>query len=224
VQATVTNSDGIAVAVFLINAPDFPLVFEKPGTYAIENNSKQVTVFGQGTVFFGHGAKSETGTTDDLRKFMRQRVKEMQQQLMKGLRKVSEAPRGSELDVTPVGSADRSAAAVAVRLTTDASAQGVISVDKGKLCPHRQKEVMKLLKERLPEKFYFTTHDLQAINKVYNIASKEHFAWKPDHSSRQYSDAYVDWLIKQITEDDDFLQYARQRHYELTHPEALSFG
>lgn len=76
---------------------------------------------------------------------------------------------------------------------------------------------MKLLKERLPERLYFTTHDLQAINRVHNIASKEQFAWKPEHSSRRYSDAYVDWLVEKITKEDDFLQYARQKHYEMTH-------
>ncbi len=74
------TKDGLGVAVFVINPPDAPLVFEKPGTYAVDNNRQQ-TAFGQGTVYFRHGAKSETGTTDDLRKFMDLRMREVEGQL-----------------------------------------------------------------------------------------------------------------------------------------------
>jgi hypothetical protein len=216
------EKDGRSIAVFLINPPDFPLVFERPGTYPIENNSKQITVFGQGTVYFRHGAKTETGTSDDLRKFMQHRMKEMQDQLVKGLRKVSESSRGSEIRVVPAGSLDHAPpAALSLRLTTDKNAQGVIAVDRDKLCPHRQKEVMKSLKERLPDGPLPSTHDLQAINRVYNISSKEQFAWKPEHSSRQYSDAYIDWVVEKIKADHDFLPHARRKVYEMTHPGAL---
>jgi molybdenum cofactor biosynthesis enzyme MoaA len=98
------KKDGHNVAIFLINPPDSPLVFEKPGTYSIGNNQQQ-RAFSQGTIYFRHGAKSECGTTDDLRKFISQRVREMQDQLVKGMRRVSEAPRGSQLHVVPRGQA-----------------------------------------------------------------------------------------------------------------------
>ena len=96
--------DEQTVAIFLINAPDSPIVFQKAGTYLVEKNRQQ-TVFSQGTVYFRHGAKTESGTTDDLRKFISGRVREMQDQLVKGLRKVSEAPRGSQLQIVPRGMA-----------------------------------------------------------------------------------------------------------------------
>jgi predicted HTH transcriptional regulator len=81
------EKDGHSVAIFLINPPDSPLVFEKPGTYPVGNNRQQ-TAFSKGTIYFRHGAKSESGTTDDLRKFISQRVREMQDQLLKGMRRV----------------------------------------------------------------------------------------------------------------------------------------
>lgn len=89
------EKDGHTVAIFLIEPPDFPLVFEKPGTYPIEGSKHQQTAFAQGTILFRHGAKTESGTTDDLRKFMQDRFKGIQDQLVKGMRRVSEAPRGS---------------------------------------------------------------------------------------------------------------------------------
>jgi len=102
------EKNGHPVAVFLIDPPDYPLVFEKPGTYAIEGSKHQQTAFAQGTMFFRHGAKTESGTTDDLRKFMQSRMKELQDEWMKGMRRVSEAPRGSELTVVPMGGAQTS--------------------------------------------------------------------------------------------------------------------
>src|SRR5437868_4834840 len=42
------KKDGHSVAIFLINPPDSPLVFEKPGTYPVGNNQQQ-RAFSQGT-------------------------------------------------------------------------------------------------------------------------------------------------------------------------------
>lgn len=209
------EKEGEPIAVFVINPPDFPIVFVKPGTYAVDHN-KQQTAFGHGTVFFRHGAKSEPGTTDDLRRFMHQRMKEMEQQLLQGMRKVVEAPRGSQLDV--IGVTKRAASAgLGVRLTKDKDAPGVVAVDRDILCPYRQKEVLVALKKRIPA-VDVNSHDIQSVNRVYNIHSKEGFCWQPAFGSRQYSEIYVEWLVEQITKEKDFLAIARQKYYEITHP------
>lgn len=219
------EKDGFPVAVFLIDPPDYSLIFEKPGQYAIENNTKQITVFGQGTIFFRHGAKTESGTTDDLRKFMHVRFREMQDQLIKGLRQVSEAPRGSELRAIPaVTAAYPGRDGVSVRITTDPGAQAAIAVDRHRVCPHRQKEVMQHLRERLPNGSVPTTHDLQAIVKLYDIGSNGQFAWKPEFSSRQYSDAFITWIVEQVKANPNFLGDARRRYYDLMHPGELRSG
>jgi hypothetical protein len=212
--------EGSSIAVFLINAPDYPLVFEKPGTYPVENNKRQVTAFGQGTVFFRHGAKSEHGTSDDLRRFMQQRMREVHDQLFKGLRRVVVAPRTAQLQIAPqlsLGKPDGGAAQIVVRMTDHPDAPGVVGIDRGRLCPYRQKEVIAKLRERLPEGPIPTTHDLRAINKVYNLPAREDFCWEPDYSSRQYSEAYIDWVFERIKGDPDFLSTARNGLYEITH-------
>jgi Schlafen, AlbA_2 len=212
------EKDGHSVAIFLINPPDFPLVFERPGTYAIENSSRQATAFGQGTVFFRHGAKSEPGTGDDLRRFMQQRMKEMERQILSGMRQVTEAPRGSQLQVIPAGKGRKDlASAVGVRLTTDKNALGVIPVDRGKLCPYRKKELMSELRRRLPKDLALSPYDIQAVNRVFKVSSKEDFCWQPEYSSPQYSDVYVHWLVEKITSDVDFLRTAREKYYEMNH-------
>jgi len=44
------------------------------------------------------------------------------------------------------------------------------------------------LKEVLPAGQNLNLYDLQAINKVYHIAANENFSWKPQFSTRQYSE------------------------------------
>lgn len=80
-----------------------------------------------------------------------------------------------------------------------------------------------MLKERLPPDLLLTTHDFQVIVKAYDIASNETLAWEPEFSSRQYSNAFVDWIVERITEDRDFVHDARQKAYEKTHPPVLPF-
>jgi hypothetical protein len=209
------KKDDHSVAIFLINPPDTPLVFEKPGTYPIENN-RQHAAFSQGTVYFRHGAKSECGTTDDLRKFISQRVREMQDQLVKGLRKVSEAPRGSQLQVVPRGTTRAGLdGALPVRMTLNPDAQGVIAVDRHEIFPYRQKDVMKRLKKVLPIGTAPNTYELQAINKVYKIAAEKDLSWQPDFSSRQYSEAFIEWIVDRISKDKKFLRKTRRRFREM---------
>lgn len=219
------EKDGQKVAIFLIDPPDYPLVFEKPGTYPIEGNKHQQTAFAQGTLFFRHGAKTESATTDDLRKFMQTRFKELQDQLVKGMRKVSEAPRGSELSVVPARMVDTSGmGGIPLRLTINPDAVNAIAVDRHLVFPYRQKEVIKIFKERLPLDLVPSTNDFQAIVKVHNVASNEAFAWQPKFSSRQYSDGLVEWVVEKINEDHDFAHEARRKLYEKVHPPVLSFN
>ena len=222
------EKDGYPVAIFLINSPDYPLIFEKVGTCPVENSKFQHTAFAQGTIFFRHGAKTETATTDDLRKFMQLRIREMQEQLVKGLRKVSEAPRGAVLDVIPTVAAKglvdwTGMGGIAIKISDDINAKAGIAVDRHDICPYRQKEVMAKLKVRLPDGPLPTTHDIQTIVKIYDIGSKPQYAWKPEFSSRQYSEAFIDWLVENLRTDTNFLVNVRQKSYEMTHPNSLPF-
>jgi hypothetical protein len=199
------------VALFLINPPDSPLVFEKPGTYAVDPKHQQ-TIFPQGTIYFRHGAKTEFGTTDDVRRFIEKRVREMHDQLVKGLRRVSEAPRGSQLQVVPRGTrAIGPEGAIPVRLTTNPSARGVLVTDRHEVFPYRQKDLLVKLRGAMSPGSAPNTYDLQAINKVHKIAEQEHLSWQPPFQSRLYSEAFVEWIVDKVSNQRDFLQDTRDR-------------
>jgi hypothetical protein len=200
--------NGKRVAVFLIDEPDYPLVFEKPGTYAIGTGQKNA--FSQGTVYFRHGSKSEPGTANDLRRFIQKRMREMNDRLIAGLRKIEVAERGSHIEVLPA-----SVSLSRVRLTDDPKAPEAIAVNRDDICKYRQKEVLMKIKETDPQCPLPTTHDLQAINKVHGILARNEFAWKPQFGSPQYSDLYVEWLVQKIKGDNDFLMKTRGKYREL---------
>jgi hypothetical protein len=156
---------------------------------------------------------------------MQNRFKGIQDQLMKGMRIVSEAPRGSELTVVPADIVDLSGTGgIPLRITTNPDAPGAIAVDRHRICPYRQIEVIKKLKERLPPDLVPSTNDFQSIVKFHNVASNPAFAWEPAFSSRQYSDALVDWVVEMISNDHGFAHEARRKLYEKTHPPVLPFN
>src|ERR1039458_4139195 len=67
------QKEGHPLVAFVIQAGSTPFVFEKPGTHDI-GAGKQRTAFGMGTVYFRHGAKSEPGSTTDIRLAVERRV------------------------------------------------------------------------------------------------------------------------------------------------------
>src|ERR1700682_2062740 len=56
-----------SIAVLQVQGVPIPVVFTKPGTYDI-GGGKQKNAFSVGTVYFRHGAKSEPGSTEDIRR------------------------------------------------------------------------------------------------------------------------------------------------------------
>ena len=150
---------------------------------------------------------------------MQVRIRDMEEKILKGMRQVLEAPRGAQISMVPAVSTSQTAAgAVPFYLTKNPTDQHVVAIDRGELCKHRQKEVLAALKERLPLGPNITSHDIKAINKVFDIPSNELFCWQPDYSSKQYSDAFIDWIIEQVTNDVSFLDDVRAKLWNLEHP------
>jgi hypothetical protein len=117
-----SERDGAEIAVIQVNRVSFPIVFTSPGTYTVENN-KQKTAFSVGVVYFRHGAKSEPGTSDDLVDFIKREVDDIKDYWLSGIRKVIEAPEGSQIMVLPAGSvASQSTDATGFRVTDDPNA------------------------------------------------------------------------------------------------------
>jgi schlafen family protein len=113
---------GHKLIAFLIQAATIPLVFEKPGTYDIGGN-EQRTAFSVGTVYFRHGAKSEPGTSEDIRRVIERQLEHIRRSWIKGVRKVVQAPQGSQIvTVQSTGRDAQAALATRVRAVNDPKA------------------------------------------------------------------------------------------------------
>jgi hypothetical protein len=118
IEAFRLKKRGQKVYAIAVSGASIPHVFEQPGTYDI-GGGKQKSAFGLGTVYFRHGAKSEPGTTEDIRASMDRALSGIRKLWIKGVRQVVQAPPGSEI-VTIQGTAPQtSAIARSVRAVHD---------------------------------------------------------------------------------------------------------
>lgn len=104
--------------IFHVGPTDVPIVFCKPGTYAV-SGSKQKTAFGQGTVYFRHGSKSEPARQADIRRAFDSMFSKRRREILSGVKKVVKARADEQVVVLPKS----------VRLTEDVAAPGVRLTD-----------------------------------------------------------------------------------------------
>jgi hypothetical protein len=104
---------------------------------------------------------------------------------------------------------DGSASATAIRLVEDEAAPAFKAVRTDQLYPSRQKEVVARVKQALPA-VSVTSHDIHCVRRAHGIDSKPTYFYKPQFSSPQYSDAFVDWIVQEYRKDATFFQRARQ--------------
>ncbi len=183
-----------------------PLVFEKPGTYG-DDHGNHKTAFARGTVYFRHGAKSEPALARDLARFANAEIGRVRRDLVKNVRKASNAPRGSEVIVVtpksgPAGTVDR------FRVVDDPSAPAVARTDFDVTHPFRQKELVNTINDRLGERIA-GPYEIQCVRRAYNIDSRPEFFHRPKFGSPQYSDAFVSWLITEYQRDPQFFENAK---------------
>lgn len=121
-QLTKQTSELVA---FVIPAVAVPVIFEKPGTYDI-GGGKQKTAFGVGTVYFRHGAKSEPGTSEDIRRVIERQLEQIRRSWLKGVRKIIQAPQGAHIvALHPTAKDVQQALATNVRAVNDPTATPV---------------------------------------------------------------------------------------------------
>jgi hypothetical protein len=84
--------------------------------------------------------------------------------------------------------------------------------------PHRQKEVVQLVNQRLNGSITINPHDVLCVRKVFKIdESKPNYYYKSKFSSPQYSNAFVDWLVEQYEKDPIFFDKAKQKYKSVSH-------
>ena len=202
---------GSRVVAIIIEAVDTPIVFTKVGTYS-DGPKKQKAAFSKGTVYFRHGAKSEPGNTEDLRKVIERQVESIRKSWMQGVRKVVKSPPGSQIHAFAPGveiSDSTSLNAGAIRIVDDPDAPAYRSLDYDDTHPFRQKELIVKINEGLKGKATINAFDIQCVTRIHDIKHKENFCHRPRYGSPQYSRSYVDWVIQQHAQDANFFRTTR---------------
>jgi hypothetical protein len=200
--------DGQVAAMLVIGGVRFPIIFTAPGEYEIATG-KPKSAFRVGTIYFRHGAKSEPGTTEDLREALERELSRVKEFWLEGIAKVVHAPEGSRVEVVKAVSLDGSDGAQPFRLSHTAEGPEFKVIETDRLYPHRTKEMLKKLAEMLGPKT-ISSHDLLLIRRAHNIDTDPNFSYKGMFGTRQYSDAFVEWIVASHSNDKGFMQKIRE--------------
>jgi hypothetical protein len=204
------------VVAIIVGRADVPLVFVKPGTYPVVGEKvQQKTAFSAGTVYVRHGAKSETATSDDLRRFIDRRIQIAARRWKKNIRRAVNAPVGSTVQIVPPNMRIvPDGEATGVRLVNDPTAPASKFVNPDQTHPFRQKELVAELRRCLAGKAKPTSHDIQCIRRTHSTDENPNFTYSPKFASRQYSPAFVDWITQEFQKDAEFFAKACQADRE----------
>jgi hypothetical protein len=203
--------DGRPVAVINISkSGSAPIVFTKPGTYPIEGG-RQKTAFSMGTVYFRHGAKSEPCSSEDLRQFMNQEISIRREAWLGNIRKVVEAPPGSEVAIIPPDAKPRTIepSGTPIRLVDDPSVPALGFLHPDASHPHRLMDVVRKLKDRSGGELKVSSFDIQCVRQRYEVDQNPTFFYRMKFTSPRYSEAFVEWLVQRLDEEPDFFSRVR---------------
>lgn len=210
-----SEKDGNKLTVLRVFPRSTPVVFTKPGTYPVDNK-KQKRAFSQGTVYFRHGAKSEPGTTDDLRNAIKVTVDEVREDILSGVRKVIDSPPGYEVMVLPKEIIEtESPEGLPIRLVDDPEAPQYRKINRDISHPYRQKELIKEVNTRLPKSAKINAYDILSIRRVYDLDDDEKYCYSPKFSSNQYSPTLAEWIARQFEEESEFFLLARVEYAKM---------
>ena len=211
------TKNGLNIAVMAIEGSSIPIVFKKPGTYST-SNKQQKTAFKEGSVYFRHGAKSAPGNSDDLRRSFQKELDRVKKSWLSDIGKIVKAPDKSEVIVVPRSIQQTAGGTAAlIRLTTDPNAPAYGNLDFDLTHPYRQKELINLVKQKLPDGAIFNAYDVTSLWYAHDIGDHPEFHHTPKFGSTQYSDAFVDWIVSSYNNEREFLKNARTKHYEIKH-------
>jgi hypothetical protein len=205
---TAVKRDAKKIAMITIGLANPPMIFEKPGTYAIENGRQQRTAFGAGTLYVRHGAKSEPAHSADIARLIERSVRRIRKEWLSGVRKVTAAPKGATVSVLrPRVVQSNDPKATPIRITTDPRAPEYHLIDPDQTHPWRQKELLQELNKSLPAKI--NPYDLLAVRRLHSSDDDPNFVHKSRFGSTQYSPNFAKWLLEQHSEDPTFFQKCR---------------
>jgi Putative DNA-binding domain/EC042_2821-lke REase len=202
---------GSRIAVMEVRPVHIPLIFVRPGTYDV-GQGKQKTAFAKGTAYFRHGAKSEPGTSQDIRQSVQREIEVIRRSWLGNIRKVVDAPHGHKVMVLPPEVVEsEGASATPIRLVDDPEAPADRKIDPNKTHPYRQKEVVEEINRALAGAHEVSPYDIQCVRKVHKIdESKPQFFYRPMFASARYSHAFIDWMVAQYKKNTAFYEETRR--------------
>lgn len=216
-EITEIERNGHRVTLLLIYEVSIPMVFIKPGTYDV-GEGKQKSAFGIGTIYFRHGAKSEPGNSNDLRIVINREVERIRQSWLGNIRKVVEAPPGYHVQVVPTEvRVSTYPTATPIRIVDEASAPAYRLETPDSTYPYRQKEVIQVVNQGLGGKKIINQYDVLSVRRVFRIdETKPQYCYNPKYGSPQYSEYFVNWMVRCYEEDPFFFEKAREEYRRLT--------
>ena len=190
------EKNGQRLAAFEVRGIRVPMIFIEVGTYAV-GDTKQKTAFSRGSIYFRHGAKSEPGNSKDLQDCIDREIGRMRKSWLGDIRKIVSAPPNYQISVLPqevVRAQDYGA--TPVRVVNDPSAPAYRRINPDAIYPHRRKEIVMLVNEKLGGEKKINDYDFTCVRRVHEIdQSKPEFFYKSKFGCQQYSNAFVDWLL-----------------------------
>ncbi|MBX7259947.1 MAG: putative DNA binding domain-containing protein [Candidatus Hydrogenedentes bacterium] len=211
-KLTVVRKQESEVVAIAIGGVRHPLVFQNVGTYEVESG-RQKTAFSVGQIYFRHGAKSEPGTTDDIRACIDREVSCLREEWLGNIRKVVEAPLGSLVTVaTTSQSSDSIQPSIPTRLVHAEGAMPVAWRSPDETHPHRQKEVVSVINQRLGGTHRITSYDVQCARKEFKADTDPNLVYKSKFGMVQYSDAFVSAVVDEFRNDPGFFANLRIKH------------
>jgi hypothetical protein len=205
--------DGERTAAIFVRAASVPMIFVTEGVYK-DGTGKEKMAFRRGTVYFRHGAKSEVGCPADLKECIEREVERLRRFWLSNIRKIVHAPTGHQVSILPPEVRQSSSpSAQPIRITSDDPNAPVYQM----MTPDdiyflRRTDVVSQGNMRIGEARRVNGFDIDCIRKVYLVDdTKADFIYKSKFGSPRYSDAFVDWLVKEYERDSAFFDETRER-------------
>lgn len=220
VELLTCAKDGARVCAVRVAPSRVPIAFTRVGETELADGKKK-TAFAVGTVYFRHGAKSEPGTSADLREFLERELESTRRSWLDGIAKVVEAPSGSRFAVLPPeGTRTGPSGSLPMTLTTDPTAPAYYAVPLDTTHPFRQKEVVREVNLQLAGRKTINSHDIVSIRRVFEIQKDIVRCYTQNYASPRYSQQFVDWIVEQFEANAEFFEETRSKYDQLIRPTA----
>ena len=203
------EKDGAKYPGWVIPAGLIPLPFSRPGDVHT-GQGKPEKLFYTGQIYVRRGAASVPMDAGDMA-VMAERIRTAaRKEFAEQIGQFAVVPEGHTIQVLPPGAVvTASTSNNAVRLTNDPTAPSAVVLDKFTTHPHRQRELVSRLANRI-HGCRANGHDIVCIRKVFasEIEAKG-YVYMPPHSSPHYADEFVDWIAGRIEDDPAFFEKTR---------------